>query len=94
MIPLILGTVLALSALAYVLAPLFMDHTPQPVVAVPASGDVVQAVCSSCGPRPEDDATYCSACGRLLGGPCPNCGEAVDQPGARFCAACGIAVAG
>ena len=49
--------------------------------------------CPSCGPRPEADALYCSSCGRHLGGPCVKCGAAIDQPGARFCARCGHAIA-
>lgn len=98
MIALVLGTVLALTALAYVLAPLFADNVP----AWPAAGVVeaktspVQgfAICAVCGPRPESDALYCSTCGRWLGEPCANCGAVLDQPGARFCPACGHGVDG
>ncbi|HEY5086490.1 MAG TPA: hypothetical protein VII66_03940 [Gemmatimonadaceae bacterium] len=28
--------------------------------------DASQVVCTSCGPRPEHDAAYCSECGRAL----------------------------
>ena len=49
--------------------------------------------CESCGPRPEPDAIYCSTCGRYLPGRCSGCGAAVDQPAARFCAACGKTLA-
>lgn len=155
MIALTVGTVLALLALAYVLAPLFSDavsmradvrdptipteassavatlreiefdratgklsdsdytdlkasYTSMAVAAMRAeseageeasSGQVVGALdpsaatCPVCGPRPEGDAIYCSSCGRHLGGPCATCGAAIDQPGARFCAGCGHAVA-
>ena len=155
MIALTVGTVLALLALAYVLAPLFSDAVParldvgDPTIpsesssavatlreiefdratgklsdsdyaslkssytslaleamraessarAVDASSSGVVGVvpatanCPVCGPRPEHDAVYCSSCGRHLGGPCAQCGAAIDQPGARFCARCGHAVA-
>ena len=85
MTALLVGTLLALGALAYVLAPLFTN------VAKPADsvGATYEGVCATCGPRPEPDARYCSSCGRFLGGPCPRCGAAMDQPGARFCSACG-----
>lgn len=49
--------------------------------------------CGTCGPRPESDALYCSACGRYLPGRCGGCGAAVDAPAARFCAACGKTLA-
>lgn len=49
--------------------------------------------CRVCGPRPEPDALYCSECGLYLSGRCGDCGAAVDQPGAQFCAACGSALA-
>jgi hypothetical protein len=153
---LIVGTVLALGALAYVLAPLFRDpvaprtELPDPTLpseatnavatlreiefdratgklsesdyaalktsytgaalaamraeaqsrsdaAAPASIAYVSSAsteaCPVCGPRPESDAIYCSSCGRHLGGPCARCGAALEQPGARFCASCGQAVA-
>jgi hypothetical protein len=46
--------------------------------------------CPTCGPRPEADAIFCSACGTRLSEPdgCPACGAALT-PGARFCAECG-----
>ena len=49
--------------------------------------------CVSCGPRPEANAVYCSACGRYLAGACRGCRAPVTEPGARFCAACGSALA-
>ena len=50
--------------------------------------------CSTCGPRPEPDALYCSSCGRRLsvGLLCDRCGAAL-QPGSRYCESCGRKVA-
>jgi hypothetical protein len=50
--------------------------------------------CSTCGPRPEADAVFCSTCGhRLLpGGACAGCGAELGQ-GSRFCEQCGTGVA-
>jgi hypothetical protein len=50
--------------------------------------------CSSCGPRPEPDAIFCSECGRRLAvaGTCTSCGAAI-VPGSRFCDGCGSQVA-
>ena len=155
MTALVVGTVLALAALAFVLAPLFMDvrRAPVPDRVIASSPDEANAVatlreiefdratgklsdadyaslkerytgfavdamraqaaadsgapvgltipavasanatCVTCGPRPESDAIYCSACGKFLGEPCAHCGAVLDQPGARFCAGCGHAVA-
>ena len=55
-----------------------------------------QRSCPSCGPRPEDNAAFCSNCGRSLvttSAPrCSRCG--VELPdGAKFCAECGGAIA-
>jgi hypothetical protein len=49
--------------------------------------------CTSCGPRPEPDALYCSNCGRFLSGRCSDCGSPVTDPGARFCSECGKTLA-
>jgi rRNA maturation endonuclease Nob1 len=51
-------------------------------------------VCATCGPRPEPDAIFCSACGRRLSArpACDRCGAALT-PGSRFCEACGRQVA-
>ena len=45
--------------------------------------------CATCGPRPEVDAIFCSACGRYLRGTCTHCGARIDELGARFCRECG-----
>ncbi len=52
------------------------------------------ASCVACGPRPEPDAIYCSACGgRLAVTPhCARCGAAL-LPESRFCEGCGRPVA-
>jgi len=67
--------------------------------ATPGSDDEVEAAirayraerpaCTSCGPRPEHDAVFCSNCGRYLPGACAQCGRQVGELGARFCASCG-----
>ncbi len=49
--------------------------------------------CPHCGPRPESDAAYCSACGRYLAGACTVCGAPVTETGARYCTGCGNALA-
>jgi hypothetical protein len=49
--------------------------------------------CPTCGPRPEPDAVYCSACGHYLAGKCGRCGAPVSETGARYCATCGAALA-
>jgi hypothetical protein len=56
-------------------------------------GDRLRA-CSTCGPRPEADAVFCSSCGRTLSAklPCARCGATL-LPGSRFCEACGRTVA-
>ena len=50
--------------------------------------------CPTCGPRPEADAAFCSACGRRLrvAGACEHCGTAL-APDSRFCEGCGTGVA-
>ena len=50
-------------------------------------------VCPHCGPRPEDDALYCSTCGCGLGErSCTGCSSRL-APGSRFCDQCGTRVA-
>lgn len=63
------------------------------IEALVASYRAKAPACSSCGPRPEPDAIYCSGCGRYLPGACGQCGADVAEPGARFCAGCGHALA-
>ena len=57
-------------------------------------GRPAPASCPSCGPRPEPDALFCSACGLPLGAVnfCSSCGTALEA-GSRFCAGCGNRVA-
>ena len=53
-------------------------------------------VCPTCGPRPEDNATFCSTCGRsLVTASTPRCSQCGAQlaDGAKFCAECGGAIA-
>ena len=45
--------------------------------------------CERCGPRPEAAAIFCSNCGQYLPGRCEQCGQRVEEAGARFCSACG-----
>ena len=49
--------------------------------------------CSSCGPRPESDALFCSDCGRYLSAACLHCGAAVVSDRSRFCTECGETLA-
>ncbi|HEX6432649.1 MAG TPA: zinc ribbon domain-containing protein [Gemmatimonadales bacterium] len=64
----------------------------------PSDASVLSAssasVCSSCGPRPEPDAVFCSTCGRHLSVTpiCPGCGAALN-PSTTFCEHCGRVVA-
>ena len=151
-VALVIGTVLAIGALAFVLYPLFFEqpvrsaapprrteswsddvavaalreiefdratgklsdadyaqlkeqYTKQALARMrraPASGaedDALEATirayraerpsCDRCGPRPEPDAIFCSNCGLYLPGRCEQCGERVEEAGARFCSACG-----
>jgi rRNA maturation endonuclease Nob1 len=50
--------------------------------------------CTTCGPRPEPDAIFCSSCGRRLPprSACDRCGAALS-PDSRFCETCGRQVA-
>jgi len=59
-----------------------------------SAGQPAPLSCSSCGPRPEPDARFCSACGAPLGTVsfCSSCGTALDV-GNRFCTSCGSRVA-
>lgn len=80
---LVLGTVLAVGALAYVLYPLFFDTGPEAAPAQAPAGDgasvdiearvrayrATRRQCARCGLRPEPDAIYCSTCGAELAPP-------------------------
>lgn len=56
--------------------------------------DTSTPTCSTCGPRPEADAVFCSHCGRRLATSpaCGRCGAALI-PESRFCEGCGRPVA-
>ena len=41
-----------------------MQVLDRPAAAVPLAGTAVATICQKCGPRPETDARFCSACGR------------------------------
>ncbi len=60
--------------------------------AIRSEGAVVN-VCPHCGPRPEQDALFCSTCGCGLGE--RSCGQCAAKlpPGSRFCDRCGTRVA-
>ncbi len=75
-------------------------------VAVDAAEELIRRaaqakVCPACGPRPEEDATFCSECGQKLTAPageaakggsfCTSCGSGLPD-GARFCGECGTKV--
>lgn len=59
----------------------------------PAVAPAGALTCLRCGPRPEPDARFCSACGDPLlgGGACAICRHPLD-PGSRYCGNCGSAV--
>jgi rRNA maturation endonuclease Nob1 len=58
----------------------------------PPSGS--NPTCTTCGPRPEPDAIFCSSCGRRLPSrsACDRCGTTLS-PDSRFCENCGRQVA-
>lgn len=62
MIAMIVGTVLALLALAYVLYPLLVGTKPR-------DADPSVAVCPKCGSPAEKGAGFCSRCGSPLVAP-------------------------
>lgn len=67
---------------------------PDTTASAPLSPTTANPSCSTCGPRPERDAVFCSNCGRRLavGLLCDRCGAAL-QPGSRYCESCGRQVA-
>ena len=67
---------------------------PATAATLPAVTAPAPPVCPRCGPRPEADALFCSACGvRILSrSACSRCGTAL-RPDSRFCEECGTGVA-
>jgi hypothetical protein len=72
---LVVGTVLAVGALAYVLQPLFFDvgrHTTHTTHGTPRDAHrglrETRKECYRCGLRPEPDAIFCSSCGAAITG--------------------------
>jgi rRNA maturation endonuclease Nob1 len=65
--------------------------TPSNASTLPPSSNLS---CTTCGPRPEPDAIFCSSCGRRLPSrwSCDRCGAALS-PESRFCELCGRQVA-
>jgi hypothetical protein len=60
----------------------------------PAS-PITHPACPDHGPRPEQNAGFCSECGRRLGaapGYCARCGTGLERD-ARYCNSCGARVA-
>ncbi|HKW46233.1 MAG TPA: c-type cytochrome biogenesis protein CcmI [Gemmatimonadaceae bacterium] len=65
------------------------DNDADDVEAAIRAYRVARPTCATHGPRPEQNAIFCSECGRYLAGSCEQCGRRVEEVGARFCAACG-----
>lgn len=93
MVALLVGTVLALAALAYVLWPLIAadGRGTQRVPPPPPPSDVVTAL-PAAAPSPEDPVEAEIRRARAQLRVCPNCGPR-PEPGARYCSSCGAALA-
>lgn len=93
MVPLIVGTILALAALAYVLWPLIVadgrgaQHARPPQ---PPSNEVTLP--SAPAPSLEDPVEAEIRRARAQLRVCPSCGPR-PEPGARYCSSCGAALA-
>ena len=92
-LPLIVGTILALAALAYVLWPLIAadGRSAQPIRPPPPPGDEV-AVPRAGAPNADDPVEAEIRRARAQLRVCPNCGPR-PEPGARYCSSCGAALA-
>jgi len=66
-----------------------MPSTDDEIEAAVRAFRAEQAVCVTCGPRPEADAEFCSTCGRYLHDRCADCGAPVVALDARYCSTCG-----
>lgn len=82
-------TDLALQAMRAERASAPSDDAVEALIAARRTG-VTSTVCPSCGPRPEDDAQFCSSCGQRLptGRICASCAETLPS-GAAYCECCG-----
>jgi hypothetical protein len=60
----------------------------------PSAASASHPSCTTCGPRPEPNAIFCSSCGRRLTprAACDRCGAALS-PDSRYCETCGRQVA-
>jgi hypothetical protein len=83
-------TGLALDAMRAERASAPSDDVVEALIAAHRAG-VTSTACPSCGPRPEADAQFCSACGQRLptGRICATCAETLPS-GAAYCECCGV----
>lgn len=68
------------------------DAVTDPIEARVRAFRAAHRECVTCGVRPEADAIYCSNCGGFLDRVCPECGAEIAEPGAAFCASCGVSL--
>lgn len=72
-------------------------QTVQPFAPQPAAPFAGTINCPSCGekvPGPQQDALFCCKCGASLANRCEQCGYAISDPLAKFCAHCGTSLSG
>lgn len=92
-LPLIVGTVIALAALAYVLWPLIVadGRAAQRVRSPQPPSDAADAA-PAAAPTADDPVEAEIRRARAQLRVCPNCGPR-PEPGARYCSSCGAALA-
>jgi hypothetical protein len=66
---------------------------PTPPARSSTSEGTTPSMCASCGARTVADAAYCIQCGHYLTEQCLDCGAAISMAAARYCSACGGALA-